>query len=170
MSCWKLFLFLDFGEGNTPIILVMALLGLNVWCIYCMVAVFGLNVTGGCVYSEWNLSVQISGCFHHASLFWFLFKNCYDNMYYVMILKVRIKSNCIPSCFVGSRYHHQRSSLYKLKHHIIKKLSHYAHTFWFYQNFSNLYKICIVGKVFRHITDNYLFYGLHMRPNLGCPY
>jgi len=49
-------------------------------------------------------------------------------VYYVMILEVLIKSNCIPTCFVGSHYHHQ-NSLYKLKHHIIKKLSHYAHTF-----------------------------------------
>jgi hypothetical protein len=47
-------------------------------------------------------------------------KNCYYNIYCVMILKVLIKSNYIPTCFGGSHHHHQRSSLYKLKHHIIK--------------------------------------------------
>jgi len=153
----------------------MAPLGLNVLYIYIVWwPVFGLNFTSGCVYSEWNLSVLISGSFHHASLLWFLCKNCYDNMCYVMILKVLIKSKYVPACLVGSHYRHQRSSLYKLKHHIIKKkkkkLSHSAHTFWFYQNFSNLYKIRIFGNIFRYITANYLFCGLHMRPYLGCPY
>ena len=132
------------------------------FCIYIYIyiiwwAVFGLNVTSGYVYGEWNLSVLISGCFHRASLLWFISKNCYDSMYYVIILKVCIKSNYIPTCFVGSHYHHQISSLCKLKHQIIKKkkLPHYTHTFWVYQNFSNLYKTHTAGKIFRYITDLY---------------
>ena len=82
--------------------------------------VFSLNITGGCVYSEWNLTVLISGWFHHASLLSYLSKNCNDNMYYVMILKVLIKSNYTPPYFGVRNNHHQRSSHYKLKHYIIK--------------------------------------------------
>ena len=124
------------------------------FCIYIVRwPVFGLNVTSGCVYSEWNLSVLISGCFHHASLLWFLSKNCYDNMYYVMILKVLIKWNYIPTCFVGSHYHHEISSLYKLKHHIIKKTVPLCTHIPILSELFKSYKIHIAGKIFSYITD-----------------
>jgi len=78
-----------------------------------------------------------------------IFSKNYDNMYYVMVLKVLIKSNYIPTCFIGSHYHHQRSSVYKLKH-IIKKLSHYANT---HSDFIRTFQIFIKSILLEKLLD-----------------